>query len=73
MANSNDTARNRQVNGGIRTLVKDQAGTTAIEYGLISSLIAAALVVGLATAGPTLTDVFTTISTSLQNVLALAS
>ncbi len=54
----------------VRDLVRNRDGVTAIEYGLIASLIAAALVVGLATAGPTLAGVFETISARLQLALA---
>ena len=50
-------------------LVQDRTGVTAIEYGLIASLVAAALVVGLATAGPTLQTVFASVSAAIQQVL----
>ncbi len=54
----------------VRGLLTNRDGVTAIEYGLIASLIAAALVVGLATAGPTLAGVFQTISDRLQLAVA---
>jgi pilus assembly protein Flp/PilA len=54
----------------VRDLFVNRDGVTAIEYGLIASLIAAALVVGLATAGPTLAGIFETISERLQQVIA---
>ncbi len=50
-------------------LVTDTNGVTAIEYGLIASLVAAAAITGLSTAGPTLASVFATISSRLQAVL----
>jgi Flp pilus assembly pilin Flp len=53
----------------IQLFMSDRSGVTAIEYGLISSLIAAALVVGLATAGPTLAGIFEQVSAATQNTL----
>jgi Flp pilus assembly pilin Flp len=49
--------------------MSDRSGVTATEYGLISSLIAVALVVGLATAGPTLAGIFEQVYTAIQNTL----
>jgi pilus assembly protein Flp/PilA len=46
-------------------VVKDQAGVTAIEYGLIAALIAVVIIVAVTTLGTTLSAMFTTISTSL--------
>jgi pilus assembly protein Flp/PilA len=44
---------------------KNEEGATAIEYGLIASLIAVAVVGVLATVGTKLGTVFTTIQTNL--------
>jgi pilus assembly protein Flp/PilA len=44
---------------------KNEEGATAIEYGLIASLIAVAVVGILATVGTKLGTVFTTIQTNL--------
>jgi pilus assembly protein Flp/PilA len=44
---------------------KNEEGATAIEYGLIASLIAVAVVGVLATVGTNLKTVFTTIQTNL--------
>ena len=46
-------------------LMKNEEGATAIEYGLIASLIAVAIVGVLATLGPRLSGVFTTVQTNL--------
>lgn len=46
-------------------LMKNEDGATAIEYGLIASLIAVAVVGILATVGTKLSTVFTTVSTNL--------
>ena len=48
----------------IRFLRADE-GATAIEYGLIASLIAVAIVGVLVTLGPKLSGVFTTVQTNL--------
>jgi pilus assembly protein Flp/PilA len=45
--------------------IKNEEGATAIEYGLIASLIAVAVVGVLATVGTKLGTVFTTIQTNL--------
>lgn len=45
--------------------VKNEEGATAIEYGLIASLIAVAIVSALVVLGPKLSNVFTNISTNL--------
>ncbi len=45
--------------------IKNEEGATAIEYGLIASLIAVAIVGVLVTLGPKLSGVFTTVQTNL--------
>ena len=49
----------------LHRVVKDQDGVTAIEYGLIATLIAVVIIVAVTTLGTTLSAMFTTISTSL--------
>ena len=44
---------------------KNEEGATAIEYGLLASLIAVAIVGVLATLGPKLSGVFTTVQSNL--------
>ncbi len=46
--------------------LKEEEGATAIEYGLIASLIAVVIVSVLLTLGPRLEAVFQTISDSLE-------
>lgn len=46
--------------------LKEEQGATAIEYGLIASLIAVAIVGILTLLGPKLEGVFTTVNNSLQ-------
>ena len=49
----------------IMRFIKQESGATAIEYGLIASLIAVAIVAVLTAFGPKLAGVFTTVSASL--------
>ena len=44
---------------------KDQSGVTAIEYGLIATLIGVAIIVGATALGGTLNSTFTSISTTI--------
>ncbi|MDE1900219.1 MAG: Flp family type IVb pilin [Alphaproteobacteria bacterium] len=47
--------------------MKNEDGATAIEYGLIASLIAVAIVAVLTTLGGSLKTVFTSVSTALTS------
>jgi pilus assembly protein Flp/PilA len=49
----------------ISRLVKDENGVTAIEYGLIASLIAIAAISVMGTVGTNLSNTFNTIANSL--------
>ena len=49
----------------INCFLRDEAGATAIEYGLIAALIAVAIIGILGTVGSNLTSVFTTVSDKL--------
>ncbi len=46
-------------------LFRDDAGATAIEYGLIAALIAVVIVTALTTVGGNLTNTFNTVATKL--------
>ena len=48
-----------------RRFINDQAGVTAIEYGLIAALIAVVIITAVTAVGTKLSATFTTISTSL--------
>jgi len=50
----------------ISAFLRDEEGATAIEYGLIVGLIAAAIAVILTTTGTSLTALFTTVQGKLQ-------
>ena len=49
----------------LKTFLRDESGTSAIEYGLIVALVSIVLVSVLGTVGTKLTTVFTTISNAL--------
>ena len=46
---------------------KDESGATAIEYGLIASLIAVAMIVGATSVGDTLNAKFSLISSKISS------
>jgi len=46
--------------------VKDESGATAIEYGLIASLIAVAIIAGATALGTKLNSTFNTLSTKMK-------
>ncbi len=45
--------------------INDQAGVTAIEYGLIAALIAVVIIVAVTAVGNNLTDIFVAIDAAL--------
>ena len=49
----------------INKLLRDEAGATAIEYGLIAALIAVAAISAMQGLGSQLTDTFNTTSSSM--------
>ena len=49
--------------------VKDESGATAIEYGLIAALVSVAAVTALGNMGTSLTNMFTTVSTTLNGAV----
>jgi pilus assembly protein Flp/PilA len=49
----------------LHRFINDQSGVTAIEYGLIASLVAVAIIGAVSTLGTKLTPVFTQVSGSL--------
>ncbi len=50
----------------INKLIRDEAGATAIEYGLIAALIAVAAIVAMQNMGKSLTNTFNTASGKLD-------
>jgi pilus assembly protein Flp/PilA len=51
----------------IKSVVRDQAGATAIEYGLIAALVAIAAMGGMSLLGTSLNSIFTNVGSTLQN------
>jgi pilus assembly protein Flp/PilA len=49
----------------LHALKQDRRGVTAIEYGLIATLIAVAIVTAVSTLGGKLTTIFNTVGTSI--------
>jgi len=49
----------------INRFVKDESGATAIEYGLIAGLLSIVIIGALQLTGTSLSQIFTTIQTSL--------
>ena len=50
----------------INKLLRDEAGATAIEYGLIAALIAVAAITAMQSLGNNLSTTFNTVSTKLS-------
>jgi len=50
----------------VQRFVKDEAGVTAIEYGLIAALVAVVIIVALQTLGTELSNTFTAVSNAMQ-------
>ncbi len=54
----------------INKLLRDEAGATAIEYGLIAALIAVAAVTAMSSLGNQLSTTFTTVETKMKGPAA---
>ena len=52
-------------NSLLTNLLCDEAGATAIEYGLIAALIAVAAIAAMQLVGTSLTGIFTTVASDL--------
>ena len=50
----------------IKRFLNDEAGATAIEYGLIAALIAVVIITGVTVVGTSLSTTFTNISGNLR-------
>lgn len=55
-----------------QNLLRDEAGATAIEYGLIAALIAVAAITAMGALGNSLTNTFSTVSGELDTANAAA-
>ena len=56
----------------MRSLLRDESGATAIEYGLLAALIALVIVGAVVTVGTSLDTVFTNVSTCMTGLTAAA-
>ena len=63
---------NKFLNFG-KSLCQDEAGATAIEYGLLAALISVAILVTVQTLGGTLEGVFSNVNTQLEPSAAAAN
>jgi pilus assembly protein Flp/PilA len=52
-------------NSLLSNLLRDEAGATAIEYGLIAALIAVAAIAAMSLVGTSLTSLFDTVASDL--------
>ncbi len=50
----------------IRTMLKDNKGATAIEYGLIAALIAVAAITAMSALGTQITKTFNNVTTNMK-------
>ncbi len=53
----------------IKKFLQDEAGATAIEYGLIAALVSVAAVTALTSVGTSLSSMFNKVSTDLTNAV----
>ena len=51
----------------LKSLMRDEAGATAIEYGLIAALVAVAAITAMQSLGSELADTFDAVDTELQD------
>ncbi len=54
----------------LKKITVDEAGATAIEYGLIAALISVAAITALTALGGSLNTMFSTVSTALNSAIA---
>jgi pilus assembly protein Flp/PilA len=52
--------------GPLAAFIQEEAGATAIEYGLIAALISVVIIAAVTSVGTQLTKTFTTVSTALS-------
>jgi pilus assembly protein Flp/PilA len=50
----------------LKTVIRDQSGATAIEYGLIAALVAIAAMGGMSLLGTSLNSIFSSVGSTLQ-------
>ena len=50
----------------IKSLIRDESGATAIEYALIAGLVSIAIIAALTLLGTNLSNLFTTVATTVE-------
>jgi pilus assembly protein Flp/PilA len=55
----------KNLTSGVKRFVQDEEAVTAIEYGLIASLIAVAIILAVTNVGTALQGIFTTVANAL--------
>jgi pilus assembly protein Flp/PilA len=55
--------------GNIKSLLQNESGATAIEYGLIAALVSVAAITALTAMGSSLKDLFGTVSNELNDAV----
>lgn len=60
------------VSAGLRRFAEDEAGATAIEYGMIAALIAVGAIMAMTAFGGSLGSMFNTVSTRAGDAMANA-
>ena len=56
-----------RVSNGLASFLRNEAGATAVEYGLIAALISTVIIGSITVIGTTLTATFKSVSTALAN------
>lgn len=54
----------------VESLLRDESGATAIEYGLIAALVSVAAIGALQAMGGSLNDIFSFVSTTLSGAVS---
>ena len=54
----------------LRTFAENEAGATAIEYGLIAALVSVAAIISLQAMGTSLDNMFSSVSSTLDNAVS---
>jgi pilus assembly protein Flp/PilA len=61
-----DDFNKRLIMHNLKRFLNDEAGATAIEYGLIAALVAVVIITGITAVGTKLSTTLTNVSTSLR-------
>ena len=56
------------VTSSLTSVLRDENGATAVEYGLLTALISVAIMASLSTLGTNLANTFSTLSTQLADM-----